>query len=143
MTAHRGWVNRDMITSLLSDLRGAMHRARELTARPFDDLGVYERLALRYLVIELVEASAVICVHLLRALYYVEVEGYPHCFLRMGELGLIPARLAERLARAARLRNLVVHRYWVIDDRRLYEEVKRGLSDFEEYASTVEGVLGG
>jgi len=80
-------------------------------------------------------------VHLLRALRGVEVEGYPQCFLKMGEANLIPSDLAERLARAAGLRNLVVHRYWVVDDRRAYEEARRGIEDFEKYARIVEGVV--
>ena len=61
----------------------------------------------------------------------------------MGETGLVPRGLVERLARAARLRNLLVHRYWVVDDRRVYEAVQVGLRDFEEYAGIVEGVVEG
>ena len=51
----------------------------------------------------------------------------------------MPEALAERLAAAARLRNLLVHRYRVRDDRRLYEAARRGLRDFEEYAAIIPG----
>ncbi len=61
----------------------------------------------------------------------------------MGEAGLIPRDLAERLARTARLRNLLVHKYWTIDDGRLYEAVKAGLRDFDEYANIVDGGVEG
>ena len=88
--------------------------------------------------IELVESSASICVHILRKLARLNVEGYPNCFLQMGRLGLIPQRLAESLAAAARLRNLLVHRYWEVDDRRLYDAARSGLRVFLEYASLVE-----
>ena len=39
---------------------------------------------------------------------------------------------------AVRLRNLLVHRYCVIA---IYEAVKSGLRDFEEYVGIVEGVV--
>jgi len=51
--------------------------------------------------------------------------------------------LASRLASAARLRNLLVHRYWVILDENVYESVKRGLSDFMEFIRAVREALGG
>jgi hypothetical protein len=35
----------------------------------FDDLSIYERISIRYLVIQLVEASASICVRILLSLY--------------------------------------------------------------------------
>ncbi len=93
----------------------AVAQAEGLVSKPYEHLGVYERLALRYLVVELVEAAAAICVHILRRLYRVEVEGYPECFVRMGELGVIPRGLAERLAAAARLHILPVRRRCVVD----------------------------
>ncbi len=133
-----GTVNRELIASLVGEIREDVLRAKELASRPFEELSLYERLALRYLVIELVEASATICIHLLRKLYGIEAEGYPQCFLKLGRLGLIPASLAQRLAGAARLCNLLVHRYWEVDDKRLLEAVRRGLRDFEEFARIVE-----
>jgi len=39
----------------------------------------------------------------------------------------------ERLSSAARLRNLLVHRYWMIVDEKVYESVKCGLKDFERF----------
>jgi len=51
--------------------------------------------------------------------------------------------LAHRLASAARLRNLLVHRYWAISDRRVYESVKEGLRDFENYIRYVKQLLEG
>jgi uncharacterized protein YutE (UPF0331/DUF86 family) len=45
------------------------------------------------------------------------------------------------LASAARLRNLLVHRYWVISDERVYESVKSGLKGFEEFITCVRVFL--
>ncbi|MFH2110831.1 MAG: HepT-like ribonuclease domain-containing protein [Candidatus Bathyarchaeota archaeon] len=69
--------------------------------------------------------------HLLSRLFDERAEGYADCFKRLGERKAIAEELAGRLASAARLRNLLVHRYWEIDDRRVYSSIKggrRGLS---------------
>ena len=60
----------------------------------------------------------------------------------MGARGLLPQALANRLARAARLRNLLVHRYWEIDDERVHQSVREGLKDFEEFKARVRELLG-
>jgi uncharacterized protein YutE (UPF0331/DUF86 family) len=135
-------LNRDFILRVVSDIREAVANARRLTSKSFDELGIYELLALRYLVIELVEAAAAACTHVLRELYGVYVEGYAACFERLARLNIIPQALAKRLAAAARLRNLLVHRYWEISDERVYRSVREGLRDFEEYAATLEALAG-
>jgi len=54
-----------------------------------------------------------------------------------------PARgLGLEAASAARLRNLLVHRYWAISDERVYESIKNGLRDFEEFVARVRAFLG-
>ena len=134
-------INRDLLKKQISDIREALANARGLIEKPFGELSLYEKLALRYIIIELVEASASACIHVLRELYGVFVENYPECFRKLSDLGLLPKRLAENLVSAARLRNLVVHRYWVMDDKKLYYLAKDGLKVFEEYAEILERLL--
>jgi uncharacterized protein YutE (UPF0331/DUF86 family) len=61
--------------------------------------------------------------------------------IRLGVKGVLSEGLASRLASAARLRNLLVHRYWVISDEKVYESVKNGLKDFEEFITCVRVFL--
>jgi uncharacterized protein YutE (UPF0331/DUF86 family) len=42
----------------------------------------------------------------------------------LGERGIIPRDLAAAMRRFEGLRNLLVHRYWGVDDARLYRELK-------------------
>lgn len=49
--------------------------------------------------------------------------------------------MASRLSSTARLRNLLVHRYWVIDDEKVYENAKKGLGDFEDFTAHVRSFL--
>ena len=42
------------------------------------------------------------------------------------------------LLNLVKLRNLLVHRYWVIDDRRIYESIRK---DFKKLLSFVDRVI--
>ncbi|MEM2905536.1 MAG: HepT-like ribonuclease domain-containing protein [Candidatus Bathyarchaeia archaeon] len=57
------------------------------------------------------EAASSICMQVLLGVFNEKAEGFPECFVRLGAKGTIPEELASRLASAARLRNLLFHRY--------------------------------
>ncbi|QOJ78911.1 DUF86 domain-containing protein [Infirmifilum lucidum] len=133
-------LNRDYIEARVREINDAISLLRDLSSRDFDSLSLYERLSMRYLVIQLVEAASGICLHILIELFGEAIDSMPGCFTRLGEKGVLEPELASRLASSARLRNLLVHRYWSVDDRRVFESVKRGLADFEEFVRRVRGL---
>jgi len=53
------------------------------------------------------------------------------------ENGVASPHLADRLAMMAGLRNILVHRYWDIDYRRLYHAATEGLTDFDDYGRAI------
>ena len=55
---------------------------------------------------------------------------------------VIPEPLSFRLARAAGLRNLIVHRYTDILAPRLVEAIAAGLSDFDAFAGALRAHAG-
>ncbi len=136
----RRGVEAEAVEARIREIDDSIRLLRELTSRPFDSLGLHEILAMRYLIIQLVEAASGACLHLLASVGE-RAEGYPNCFARMGELGIISSDLALRLAAAARLRNLLVHRYWTVSDLRVYESVREGLGDFEEFAAALREIV--
>lgn len=131
-------VNMDLIRKRLSEIRDAARLLEKYLQKPFRELDLSEILSVRYLIIQLVESSAAICMHVLITVYREYPEGYPSCFILMSKKGLISNELGEKLATAARLRNLLIHRYWEIDDEKVYNEAKKGLRDFIEFADLIE-----
>ena len=87
-----------------------------------DDEAVY---ALKYAVIQVVEAAAQIGLALVRGRGPLP-ESYGEVFEAMGQLGILSRETAQYMRRFAGLRNLLVHRYWEVDDARLYRELKEG-----------------
>lgn len=63
-------------------------------------------------------------------------------FLRAGELKIIPEPLAQRLAAAAGLRNLIVHAYAKVDLKLVYGSIRPALIDFSELATTLSKHMG-
>jgi uncharacterized protein YutE (UPF0331/DUF86 family) len=62
---------------------------------------------------------------------------YAEVFEILGEKGVIPSDLAQRLADAAKQRNLIVHLYLEIDDRFVFASLAH-LDDLREFAACLE-----
>ena len=65
-------------------------------------------LALKYLLIEAVEAITEICQHILARAKGASCSGYIDCIVKAGENGLITPTLANKLRRLADLRNSLI-----------------------------------
>lgn len=63
---------------------------------------------------------------------------YRDALLALGERGVLPPDLAERLAAASGLRNLIAHRYGVIDARRIHEIASTQLGDLLAFCEAIE-----
>lgn len=131
----------ESVEARIREINDALQLLRNLVAKDLEELTAYERLSVRYLVIQLVEAAASICMRVLLSVYNETAEGFPECFTRLGLKGVLPEALASKMASAARLRNLLVHRYWTIVDAKVYESVKKGLKDFEDFITHVRRFL--
>lgn len=59
-------------------------------------------------------------------------------FKVLKEEGVIGKELATKLEDMARFRNLLVHRYGEIDNRRVLEIIKHNLKDIEEFEKEIE-----
>ena len=136
-------LNPDAAEARFREINDALTDLRGLLGKDFEVLSVHERMSMRYLVIQIVEAAASISVHLLSRLFDERAEGYADCFRRLGERKAIAEGLAERLASAARLRDLLVHRYWEIDDRRVCSSIEDGVEDFELFKRDVRSFMEG
>jgi uncharacterized protein YutE (UPF0331/DUF86 family) len=65
-------------------------------------------------------------------------EEYSEMFGVLKEERIIGRELAAKLEDMARFRNLLVHRYGEIDNRRVLEIIKHNLKDIEEFEREIE-----
>jgi len=134
-------INFDLIMKRLSEIKETVDLLKKLFSKSFSELIFTEIFAIRYLIIQLVESAASICMHIMTNIFGKYPNGYPQCFLMLAKENIIPKHLAEKLASAARLRNLLIHRYWEIDDLRVYTEAKKGIKDFISFYEIIKGWL--
>jgi len=97
--------------------------------------------SLKYLLIQAVEAIADTCQHILSKLKGLPCEGYVDCIVKAGENQIISKALAEKLRSLADLRNILVHRYRVINDEELYKQAKKNISDFEDFVCQIDELI--
>jgi len=133
-------VDRSVVEKLLRDAREALEEVRSVTSMSVDDFvrSRTARFSLRYSVVMLVEALADVAVIILEKDFDEAAESYREAFLKLAEKGVISAGVAERMAALAGLRNLIVHRYWAVDDMKVYRDARgSGIEAVEKFISEV------
>lgn len=97
--------------------------------------------ALKYLLIEAVEAITDICQHLLAKVRGIPCEGYADCIMKTGKEGIISMPLAGKLRLLANLRNSLIHRYWIINDEQMYDMTVENKGDLIEFVNQIDAFL--
>ncbi|MDW7761576.1 MAG: DUF86 domain-containing protein [Acidobacteriota bacterium] len=90
-------------------------------------------LSMKYLLIEAVEAVADICQHLLAKAKGIVCEGYVDCIVKAGEAGIMTHALAQKLRKLAELRNILIHRYWVVDDEKVFQQTMENKDNLRKF----------
>ncbi len=61
-------------------------------------------------------------------------DDYQSTFMVLAERNILPKEFALRIAPSVGLRNLVVHRYGKVDIKRMIEDIKKEIGQYQEYA---------
>lgn len=80
--------------------------------------------AVRYAIIKIVETLVVMGIYILEELFHEEVETYKEVFKKLKCYGVITNSTAISMINLVSLRNLIIHRYWEVNDARIYREAK-------------------
>jgi len=103
-----------------------------------DFLGRFKDIqAVKYSLLEIIEACIDIASHLISINEFQRPKTYPEMFELLGIQGIINPRLSNNLADIARFRNLLVHSYADIDNRKLLLYIKQDLDNVREYIKTI------
>jgi uncharacterized protein YutE (UPF0331/DUF86 family) len=132
-------VNIEKLKTLEKDLSDTISEIRTIIAIEEEVfLGNSKEIyALRYLLIEAVEAMANMCNHLLARTIGQVPKGYPDCFEKLSAAQIITEELSGKLTKVASLRNILIHKYWEIDNRRVFRSTKENIGDFELFLQQV------
>jgi len=96
------------------------------------------RFSLRYSIVLIIESLADIAVAILEKDFNEIVESYRDAIMKLRDKSLLGRRVAESIARLVSLRNLIVHRYSIVDDLKIYESAKNsGVENIERFIEEV------
>jgi len=79
-------INEDLIEYRIREINDAIYLLEKLLAKSFVEFNIYEKISMRYLIIQLVEAASSICIHILINLFDERVKEFPECFIRFGKM---------------------------------------------------------
>lgn len=80
--------------------------------------------------------------HFIKELDFSIPEDFQSTFSVLAKNNILPADFAEKIASVVGLRNLVVHRYEVLDKNLFISTFRKEHSDFQEYIKLITAYLG-
>lgn len=119
-------INSDFVGRRLREIEEALSYMKLILEKSEEEFTAsFEfRFTLRHLVLLIVESAASIALHILSDKFNKRVESYGEAFEELSYNNVIKPETARGMAALARLRNLIVHRYWLVNDSRIYQEAK-------------------
>ncbi len=137
-------INLARVRQKAADIRDSLAAIRSLAAGTEDEFVANRTTvsAVKYELLVAMEAALDLCNHLCSRCLHKAPSAYAECFALLADGGIISEGTARRLMPMARFRNLLVHRYERIDNRRLYQIVHEHLPDLEQYLAELARYVG-
>jgi uncharacterized protein YutE (UPF0331/DUF86 family) len=111
-------------------------KSKEELEKSFRDLQ-----AIKYSLLEITEACIDIANHIIAAKGLERAEEYSKMFLILAENKIIPEELGEKLAKMAKFRNLLIHRYGIVKIENLIEIINHHLVDVVDFMKQIKKLI--
>lgn len=130
-------VDVSQVKQRITEVLDAKTELNRLTLKPYAELNAEEKYAIRYHIIVLAEALGSVCLQIAKEDLQQEPLSYSECFRLLDEEG-ISDNCAKELTALVRLRNLLTHRYWIIDDNQVYNSIKNDFKSVNKFLESVQ-----
>ncbi len=134
-------VNSVIINERLNHIKEGVKNLKEFLKMPKKDFLKDKKLisAVKYEIIKTFEAISSICSHILVKKFGIKPSFYAECFEILKKNKILEEKLADNLSKMAKFRNLIIHMYQKVDDEKVYEIIKNGIRDIEDFIKVIEG----
>ena len=120
----------------LEDLRGQIDEYRGITAQRYAADWKVQRIVERTLQM-MIEICLDVANHYISDMRFRRPVGYADHFMVLRENGILNARLAARMMKMAKFRNLIVHNYDKVDPVIVVGILNKNLPDFEAFKTAI------
>jgi len=97
--------------------------------------------SVKYYLLEAIEAVGGICVHIVAKKFGKGVNSLSECINILEEEEILDKELSLRLKKIVKFRNKLIHKYWEIDDKLVYEYAKNETDDFTDFIKEIKKIL--
>ncbi len=134
-------IDRDYVDRVINDIREALSLINKIIGIDIDkfisDLGL--RYELRHSIIVIVEAIASLGIHILEKCYGLTPKSYGEVLEGLWRKNVISFETYDKIYGLIPLRHRIIHRYWEVDDKRIYLDAKAsGVGAIERFIEEVE-----
>lgn len=129
----------ERMKKLISSIRqsvGLLQEIAELPEKVFVK-DVHKQCSAKYNFIASIEAVIDLANHLISRNKLRAPEDYADTFAVLAESKIIKSNFSEELMKMARFRNRLVHLYWDIDVKELYNILQTKLNDFDNFLKSI------
>ncbi|MFB3889898.1 MAG: DUF86 domain-containing protein [Candidatus Bathyarchaeia archaeon] len=130
-------VDVNQLKQRITEVLDAKAELKRLTSKPYQELTGDEKSAIRYHVIILAEALGSICIHIAIEDVGETPDSFSACFDILEKEGICES-CSNELSSIVKLRNLLTHRYWIIDDHLVYDSIRNGFYAVDKFLESVE-----
>ena len=136
-------INFEKLRNRINEIKENSEKIKKYSSIPDSEFWQDERnvLAIKHLLLQSIESCGSICSHVLAKKFFKSPSSFSDCFENLYNSKVIDKELSDKLRQMARFRNILVHRYWEIDDRKILEYSRNNLQDFDLFLKAIIGFL--
>lgn len=129
----------EKIKQRVTEIRENIEKIKKYSSLPEKEFWKDERniLSIKHLLLESIESCGNICVHILANKIFKAPSSFAECFENLYKSNVISEDVSDKLIRMARFRNILVHRYWQINDQKVLDYAKNNLDDFNYFLRAI------
>ena len=133
----------EKVKQRITEIRENVEKIKKYSSLSDEDFKKDERniLAIKFLLLESIEACGNICVHILAKKIFKASSSFSECFENLHKSKVIGEDLSIRLIKMARFRNILVHRYWEVDNQKILDYARNNLEDFNLFMKAIVDYL--
>lgn len=132
-------INIEKIKQRITEIKENLEKIKKYSSLPDSEFWGDERniLSIKHLLLESIEACGNICVHICAKKLFRAPSSFAECFENLYKAKVINEDLSSKLRNMARFRNILVHRYWDINDEKILEYARKNLDDFNKFLEAI------
>ena len=136
------YIDVNYLKRLCNEIEYYMSFVVKVCEKSFESLSEVERFSIRYCIIVIAESLSIILMYLARYLLRrfrktEAIETPIHAGKILRDFKILSQEDVDEIRRFIALRNIVVHRYWEIDDYKIYMNVKKNFRKLKELLNKV------